>query len=116
MYRPSTSRTASATPTRLTPSPTPDSPVSQRRPPIRLLPHTHNDNNYIPDPKDQLDVAVARIVNACPEKIKVSKVEGEPGKYMFGEVEPKIGYCRLLRSRMVMVRVGGGWAELSKSV
>ena len=112
MYRPSTSRTASATPTRLTPSPTPGSPGSPRRPPIRLLPH--NVNNYIPNPEDQLDVEVARIVNACPVKIKVSMVEGEPGKYMFGEVEPKLCYCRILRSRMVMVRVGGGWAELSK--
>jgi hypothetical protein len=110
MYRPS--RTASATPTRLTPSPTPGSPGSPRRPPIRLLPH--NVNNYIPDPKDQLDVEVARIVNACPVKIKVSMVDGEPGKYMFGEVDPKLCYCRILRSRMVMVRVGGGWAELSK--
>ncbi|RIA94458.1 hypothetical protein C1645_873410 [Glomus cerebriforme] len=112
MYRPSTSRNASQTPTRLTPSPTPGSPGSPRRPPIRLLPH--NVNNYVPDPRDLLDVEVARIVNACPVKIKVSMVEGEPGKYMFGEVEPKLCYCRILRSRMVMVRVGGGWAELSK--
>ncbi|CAG8574432.1 112_t:CDS:2, partial [Racocetra fulgida] len=105
-------RAASKTPTRLSPSPTPGTPGSPRRPPIRLLPHSVN--NYIPDPKDQLDVEVARIVNACPVKIKVSMVEGEPGKYMFGEVEPKLCYCRILRSRMVMVRVGGGWAELSK--
>ncbi|GBB87895.1 hypothetical protein RclHR1_01440010 [Rhizophagus clarus] len=112
LYRPSTSRNTSKTPTRLTPSPTPGSPGSPRRPPIRLLPH--NVNNYVPDPNDQLDVEVARIVNACPVKIKVSMVEGEPGKYMFGEVEPKLCYCRILRSRMVMVRVGGGWAELSK--
>ncbi|UZO26371.1 uncharacterized protein OCT59_018602 [Rhizophagus irregularis] len=112
LYRPSTSRNTSKTPTRLTPSPTPGSPGSPRRPPIRLLPH--NVNNYVPNPNDQLDVEVARIVNACPVKIKVSMVEGEPGKYMFGEVEPKLCYCRILRSRMVMVRVGGGWAELSK--
>ncbi|PKC08124.1 hypothetical protein RhiirA5_358302 [Rhizophagus irregularis] len=103
LYRPSTSRNTSKTPTRLTPSPTPGSPGSPRRPPIRLLPH--NVNNYVPNPNDQLDVEVARIVNACPVKIKVSMVEGEPGKYMFGEVEPKLCYCRILRSRMVMVRV-----------
>jgi len=106
------SRAASRTPTRLSPSPTPGTPGSPRRPPIRLLPHSVN--NYVPDTKDPLDVEVARIVNACPVKIKVSMVEGEPGKYMFGEVEPKLCYCRILRSRMVMVRVGGGWAELSK--
>ncbi|KAF9433897.1 actinin alpha 2 [Entomortierella beljakovae] len=39
---------------------------------------------------------------------------GEVGRYVFGDVEPKICYCRILRSRKVMVRVGGGWAELSK--
>ncbi|CAG8528542.1 7940_t:CDS:2 [Paraglomus brasilianum] len=101
----------SSTP-RQTPSPTPGAPGTPRRPPIRLLPHSIN--NYVPDPNDQLDVEVARIVNACPVKIKVSMVERESGKYMFGEVEPKLCYCRILRSRMVMVRVGGGWAELSK--
>ncbi|CAG8452989.1 7218_t:CDS:2, partial [Scutellospora calospora] len=107
-----TSRAASRTPTRLSPSPTPGTPGSPRRPPIRLLPHSVN--NYVPDPKDQLDVEVARIVNACPVKIKVSMVEGEPGKYMFGEVEPKLCYCRILRSRMVMVRVGGEHANLEQ--
>ncbi|KAF9331170.1 hypothetical protein BG006_005964 [Podila minutissima] len=39
---------------------------------------------------------------------------GEVGRYMFGDVEPKVCYCRILRSRKVMVRVGGGWSELSK--
>ncbi|KAF9398476.1 Spectrin beta chain, non-erythrocytic 5 [Mortierella sp. AD011] len=39
---------------------------------------------------------------------------GEVGRYVFGDIEPKICYCRILRSRKVMVRVGGGWAELSK--
>ncbi|CAH1758273.1 9978_t:CDS:2 [Entrophospora sp. SA101] len=112
-YRQSSSRLSpSNTPNRLTPSPVPGSPGSPKRPAIRLLPHTVN--NYIPDIKDPLDVELARIVNACPVKIKVTMVEGEPGRYMFGEIEPKICYCRILRSRMVMVRVGGGWTELSK--
>lgn len=39
---------------------------------------------------------------------------GEVGRYVFGDVEPKVCYCRILRSRKVMVRVGGGWSELSK--
>ncbi|KAF9201530.1 Spectrin beta chain, non-erythrocytic 5 [Haplosporangium sp. Z 27] len=39
---------------------------------------------------------------------------GEVGRYVFGDIEPKICYCRILKSRKVMVRVGGGWAELSK--
>ncbi|KAF8943388.1 actinin alpha 2 [Haplosporangium gracile] len=43
----------------------------------------------------------------------VSK-NGEVGRYVFGDIEPKVCYCRILRSRKVMVRVGGGWSELSK--
>ncbi|KAF9095586.1 actinin alpha 2 [Mortierella sp. AD031] len=39
---------------------------------------------------------------------------GEVGRYVFGDIEPKVCYCRILRSRKVMVRVGGGWSELSK--
>ncbi|KAF9285990.1 Spectrin beta chain, non-erythrocytic 2 [Mortierella alpina] len=41
-------------------------------------------------------------------------ISGEVGRYVFGDVEPKVCYCRILRSRKVMVRVGGGWSELSK--
>ncbi|CAG8731837.1 11373_t:CDS:2, partial [Dentiscutata erythropus] len=100
-----TPRPTSRTPTQISSSPTSGTP-------IRLLPHSVD--NYVPVPTDQLDVEVARIVHACPVKIKVSKVEGEPGKYMFGEVDPKLCYCRILKNRMIMVRVGGGWAELSK--
>ncbi|GJJ68984.1 hypothetical protein EMPS_01330 [Entomortierella parvispora] len=43
-----------------------------------------------------------------------SSSTGEVGRYVFGDVEPKVCYCRILRSRKVMVRVGGGWCELSK--
>ncbi|KAI8597241.1 hypothetical protein EDD21DRAFT_385929 [Dissophora ornata] len=39
---------------------------------------------------------------------------GEVGRYVFGDVEQKVCYCRILKSRKVMVRVGGGWSELSK--
>ncbi|CAG8781320.1 21529_t:CDS:2 [Gigaspora margarita] len=76
---------------------------------LRLLPSSVN--NYIPNPDDQLDVELAKIINHCHKRIKVSMIES--GKYMFGEIEPKIFNCRMLRSRMIMVRVGGGWKELS---
>ncbi|KAG0746786.1 hypothetical protein G6F66_002067 [Rhizopus arrhizus] len=69
---------------------------------------------YVADPKNDLDVAVGDIVNDSPYKIKIKMVPGEVGKYWFGEVNPKLAYCRILRSRMVMVRVGGGWVELSQ--
>lgn len=40
-------------------------------------------------------------------------IGAETGRYWIGE-PPKLCYCRILRSRTVMVRVGGGWVELSK--
>ncbi|KAK9727683.1 hypothetical protein K7432_001617 [Basidiobolus ranarum] len=79
--------------------------------PKRLVPTSPN--NYIPDPKDPLDVEVARIVNCCPLRITITKAN-ESGRYWIGEVDPKLCYCRILNSKMVMVRVGGGWAELSR--
>jgi len=92
------------------PSPTisptpPPAPTNLPSGPIRVFIPV---NDYIPDPKDKLDVEVARIVNKCPKSIKVTKAEGE-GKYWFGEVIPKLCYCRYLRSGLIMVRVGGGW-------
>ncbi|CEJ05594.1 Putative GAS2 domain-containing protein [Rhizopus microsporus] len=41
-------------------------------------------------------------------------IPGEVGKYWFGDENPRLVYCRILPSQMVMVRVGGGWVELSK--
>ncbi|KAJ3080354.1 hypothetical protein HK102_003115, partial [Quaeritorhiza haematococci] len=64
-------------------------------------------NHYVPNPRDPLDVEVARIVNECPMSIKVSCAGA--GKYWFGELLPKLCYCRIIRDQHVMVRVGGGW-------
>ncbi|KAL9537188.1 hypothetical protein MBANPS3_012002 [Mucor bainieri] len=69
---------------------------------------------YVADPKNDLDVALGDIINDSPYKMLVKMVPGEVGKYWFGDVNPKLAYCRILRSRMVMVRVGGGWVELSQ--
>ncbi|KAI8370362.1 uncharacterized protein BYT42DRAFT_582060 [Radiomyces spectabilis] len=69
---------------------------------------------YVADPKNDLDVALGSIVNDSPYKVRVKMVPGEVGKYWFGDTNPKLAYCRILRSRMVMVRVGGGWVELSQ--
>ncbi|KAI9483839.1 MAG: hypothetical protein EXX96DRAFT_537138 [Benjaminiella poitrasii] len=80
----------------------------------RLRTSTRTPDAYVADPKNDLDVAVGHIVNDSPYKIQVKMVPGEVGKYWFGDVNPKLAYCRILRSRMVMVRVGGGWVELSE--
>ena len=75
---------------------------------------------YVADPKNKLDVAIGDVVNRLPVGINIEGVsetwQDQSGKYWIGNQEPKLCFCRILRSQTVMVRVGGGWSELSKSV
>jgi len=77
---------------------------------------------YVANPKSKLDVAVGDVVNKLPVDVDI-KVEvaqdtwqDKSGKYWIGGEEPKLCFCRILRSQTVMVRVGGGWMEFSKWV
>ncbi|KAJ4472220.1 hypothetical protein J3R30DRAFT_3298867 [Lentinula aciculospora] len=85
----------------------------QKRPPAPR-------KTYIANPKSKLDVAVGDVVNSLPIGINIEGVSGswkdQSGKYWIGDQEPKLCFCRILRSQTVMVRVGGGWAELSKFI
>jgi Calponin homology (CH) domain/Growth-Arrest-Specific Protein 2 Domain len=87
--------------------------------------HYNNNNNnslvkphpryeYLSDPNSDLDTEVGRIINASPYPLKVKRVPGEVGKYWFGEDNRRLVYCRILPSKLVMVRVGGGWVELAQ--
>jgi hypothetical protein len=69
---------------------------------------------YIPDPDNELDMKLGHIVNSSPYRVTVKIVPDQVGKYWFGDVNPRLVYCRILPSQLVMVRVGGGWVELSK--
>ena len=73
---------------------------------------------YIADPKNKLDVAVGEVINDLPVGINIEGVTESwkdlSGKYWIGNQDPKLCFCRILRSQTVMVRVGGGWQELSK--
>lgn len=73
---------------------------------------------YVANPKSKLDVAVGDVVNNLPVGISIESVSGswkdQSGKYWIGDQDPKLCFCRILRSQTVMVRVGGGWTELSK--
>ncbi|KAI6004062.1 hypothetical protein EDD15DRAFT_2385150 [Pisolithus albus] len=75
---------------------------------------------YVANPKNKLDVAVGDVVNKLPVNINVEVVadtwKDQSGKYWIGDQEPKLCFCRILRSQTVMVRVGGGWQELSKFI
>ncbi|KAJ1308517.1 hypothetical protein OPQ81_004221 [Rhizoctonia solani] len=75
---------------------------------------------YVPNPTNKLDVAVGAVVNQLPVDISIEASEDnwkdKSGKYWIGDEDPKLCYCRILRSETVMVRVGGGWVELSKFI
>ncbi|KIO27237.1 hypothetical protein M407DRAFT_233367 [Tulasnella calospora MUT 4182] len=73
---------------------------------------------YIPNQKHRVDVAVAKVVNELDPEYNVTvepvSYKDQSGKYWIGDKDPKLCFCRILRSQTVMVRVGGGWVELSK--
>ncbi|KAI7886998.1 hypothetical protein K492DRAFT_175187 [Lichtheimia hyalospora FSU 10163] len=94
-------------------------------------PTKENNVTYRPDPKDPLDMEVARIVNASPIAIKCQKGPNGSGRYYFGsELSPSVGggrklyTCKLMSytgrrksdkaavRNKVLVRVGGGWQDL----
>ncbi|SNX81566.1 uncharacterized protein MEPE_00271 [Melanopsichium pennsylvanicum] len=91
--------------------------------PVQLPP-----NRYRSDPRDALDIAVGRIVNRMPISVSVKSASFEDipasyrsstrkdlsGQYWIGDPEPRLCFCRVLPSNLVMVRVGGGWQELSQ--
>jgi hypothetical protein len=87
-------------------------------PPKKTQPQTRK--TYVANPKNKLDVAVGDVVNKLPVNINVEVVadtwKDQSGKYWIGDQEPKLCFCRILRSQTVMVRVGGGWQELSKFI
>ncbi|KAF8450751.1 hypothetical protein L210DRAFT_3521158 [Boletus edulis BED1] len=95
-------------------------PVANRNqtPPRRTQPAPKK--AYVANPKNKLDVAVGDVVNKLPVNINVEVVadtwKDQSGKYWIGDQEPKLCFCRILRSQTVMVRVGGGWQELSKFI
>ena len=65
-------------------------------------------------------MAVGDVVNQLPVGINIEGItetwRDQSGKYWIGNQDPKLCFCRILRSQTVMVRVGGGWTELSKYV
>jgi hypothetical protein len=73
---------------------------------------------YVANPKNKLDMAVGEVVNNLPVHVNIEAAEpfwkDQSGKYWIGTEEPKLCFCRILRSQMVMVRVGGGWQSLEK--
>ncbi|KAI8371633.1 uncharacterized protein BYT42DRAFT_616709 [Radiomyces spectabilis] len=88
--------------------------ATQRRSRSPVPSNSKQRTKYVADPKNELDIQLGLIVNENSYGVKVKRVSGESGKYWFGEEHPRLVYCRILPSKLVMVRVGGGWVELSK--
>lgn len=84
--------------------PSGDRTVTPRRLPER--------KKYIPNKKNRLDVAVGRIVNTLPVHVSIEHVSGgggdggwedKSGRYWIGDEDPRLCFCRILRSQTVMV-------------
>ena len=94
--------------------------TSQTKSPPRVQAPRPIRKPYVANPKNKLDVAVGDVLNKLPVEIKVELVadtwKDQSGKYWIGDTDPKLCFCRILRSQTVMVRVGGGWQELSRRV
>ncbi|WWC89179.1 uncharacterized protein L201_004097 [Kwoniella dendrophila CBS 6074] len=73
---------------------------------------------YVADTRSTLDIAVGQIVHVPVRPVGLNSADewkDQSGQYWIGaEGRAKLCFCRILRSRTVMVRVGGGWVELSK--
>ena len=83
--------------------PSADRNVTPRRPPER--------KKYVPNKKNKLDVAVGRVVNTLPVHVSIEHVsstggdgwEDKSGRYWIGDENPRLCFCRILRSHTVMV-------------
>jgi len=83
--------------------PSADRTVTPRRPPER--------KKYVPNKKNKLDVAVGRVVNTLSVHVSVEHVsssggdgwEDKSGRYWIGDEDPRLCFCRILRSHTVMV-------------
>ncbi|KAA1466284.1 hypothetical protein DENSPDRAFT_22808 [Dentipellis sp. KUC8613] len=82
-------------------------PTAQRS----STPHVKNQapkrKPYVANPKNKLDVAVGDIVNNLPVQINITVAEegwrDQSGKYWIGAEDPKLCFCRILRSQTVMI-------------
>ncbi|KAH9482404.1 hypothetical protein JR316_0004504 [Psilocybe cubensis] len=70
---------------------------------------------YVADPKSKLDMAVGDVVNQLPVGINVEGIteswRDQSGKYWIGNQDPKLCFCRILRSQTVMTNDSTGLAS-----
>ncbi|MBW0533144.1 hypothetical protein O181_072859 [Austropuccinia psidii MF-1] len=69
-----------------------------------------------PRPNPKIDKMIRNVVTRLAVAVHVAPADGwedNSGMYWIGE---KIYFFRILRSQTVMVRIGGGWSELSRKL
>lgn len=95
---------------------------------LLATPVRHASNRYRSNPRDALDVAIGDIVNRLSISVSITNasltggvtsarppgLQDLSGQYWIGDPDPRLCFCRFLPSNLVMVRVGGGWQELSE--
>ncbi|KAG0146832.1 hypothetical protein CROQUDRAFT_132870 [Cronartium quercuum f. sp. fusiforme G11] len=83
-------------------------------PPSTRIDNSNKKMRYRPQSNRNIEKMVGNVVNRLAVEVHVAPAEGawedNSGLYWIGE---KIYFCRILRSQTVMVRIGGGWNELS---
>lgn len=82
----------------------------QRQSPLSLEPSSPSSSafSYNVDRENSLDVQIGQVLKNQPYRTKIKMVPGQVGKYWIGDKNPRLVYCRILKSKVVMVRVGGG--------
>ncbi|GAA5932236.1 uncharacterized protein JCM15063_001165 [Sporobolomyces koalae] len=89
------------------------SPENVSRIGYRSSPRRDGQKRYRANPTNKLDREVGSIVNALDIHVPIAMADGkwsdESGMYRIGD---KVYFCRILRSKQVMVRVGGGYQNL----
>jgi len=76
-------------------------------------PRAGRKTHYQANPARRVDVELGKIVNGLPIAVQVKAAENEwhdqHGSYWIND---RLYFCRILRSKTCMVRVGGGWTRL----
>lgn len=77
---------------------------------------TKTKQRYKSNPNSVIDVALGKVINDFPgivcAKAAENNTQSESGMYWIGDVNPKLYFCRILRSKNIFLRTGGGWLNL----
>lgn len=77
---------------------------------------TKTKQRYKSNPNSVIDIALGKVINDFPGIVFAKPAENnsqsESGMYWIGDINPKLYFCRILRSKNIFLRTGGGWLNL----